>query len=106
MRLSSKQQIQLKTSHRDLARIISKVIQAVSEVHLSNSRVQVVHDHEHDGGCLTCAARVLIDRVRSEENRGRLNSRQSEIVTFATSFNHRRIFLFTSGELLCGVYQK
>lgn len=86
MKILSKLQIQLKTSHRDLAGIVSKVIQAVSETHLSNSWVQVVHDHEHDGGCLTCAARVLIDRVGSEENRGKLNSRQSEIVTFDTRF--------------------
>lgn len=34
--------------------------------HLSHSMVQVVHDHQHDGGCLTGLARILINGVGSE----------------------------------------
>lgn len=45
------------------------------EAHLSNCWVQVVHDHQHYGGCLTSAARVLIYGVSSEETEG--NSRKT-----------------------------
>ncbi|TNN59754.1 hypothetical protein EYF80_030027 [Liparis tanakae] len=43
--------------------IRAQFIRAVSEAHLSDCGVQVVHDHEHDGGRLARAAWVLIDRV-------------------------------------------
>lgn len=45
----------------------AKLIQAMDEAHLSNSWVQVVHDHQHYRGSLTCAAWVLIYGVRSGE---------------------------------------
>lgn len=34
--------------------------------HLGHRRVQVVHDHQHDGRCLTSPARVLINGVGPE----------------------------------------
>lgn len=34
-------------------------------VHLSHCWVQVVHDHQHNGGCLTGTARILINWVGS-----------------------------------------
>lgn len=40
------------------------------QAHLSDCRVQVVHDHQHDGGGLTGAARVLIDGVSPGEGGG------------------------------------
>lgn len=40
------------------------------QAHLSDCRVQVVHDHQHDGGGLTGTARVLIDGVSPGEGGG------------------------------------
>lgn len=42
-------------------------MQVVSvKAHLSHGRVQVVHDHQHYGSCLTGTARILINGVGSE----------------------------------------
>lgn len=47
--------------------ISCRFMQGVSvEAHLSHSRVQVVHDHQHDGGRLTGTARILVNGVGSE----------------------------------------
>lgn len=46
---------------------------AVFEAHLCHCWVQVVHDHQHNGGCLTRMARILINGVGSEETVERHN---------------------------------
>lgn len=43
---------------------------SLKKAHLGNCWIQIIHDHQHHGGCLTCATWVLINGVSSKETEG------------------------------------
>lgn len=65
------------------------------QAHLSDCRVQVVHDHQHDGGSLRRTARVLMDGVSpgGREGEGFLSPhRQQELLNPPPPLPQRHIW--------------